>query len=320
MPSSSHFATLTASDSVLDVVWHGPEPKGPGVYEIRLPFAVPRLCGETATLYIGRSRRLEHRLAGFKSGEHSAARRLLEVLRGGSVWPADAPRACALVAMQLDAAESDPELEEVRRIAAFQRAHCELPPLNRSAPGDFGLLALRRIAAGVAERLHDLKGLTKKTLRVGDAWDREDEGIGYVPILFRGVEQVRLAWTWPAASGGSAHRPEWWPATDRLEFKRNAVYLFAARGWDPFGHAAVTPSKAWCAAEDDDADADAWVCHVTPHVLAEGMFAEPTPSMLALLAEGRIADGLKPLQVNATMSEALRSVWKGLGERLADLR
>lgn len=312
--AETYTASIRIVGGELKVVdWEPPPQAKAGIYEIFLPHPIPRLRGTSRTLYIGRSINLKARLSQLENWEHGVTSRVDAVLRDGEVWSEAAERVCTVIARVTPEASSDPELEEIRLLTAFEREHCELPPLNRSAPGRFGFLVLQRLIMGIADQLSALRGV--KAVQVRKPWDHEAEGITHVEFAWRRADRLALAWVWPESWSGAKHRPEWWPDDARMPFRHEALFLHVDEDWNPYGRTPVKPGQLWCRQRRKE---DPWLMHVQPIALPGALLDHPTEAFLALLAKGRLGEGGPVLKAEHTMSQALRAVWADLEERLGE--
>lgn len=313
-PAITCTGTMRLIDGDLTIRWDNPPPPKAGIYEILLPNPVPRLRGSSRTLYIGRSNDLKSRLSQVETWAHGVTKRVDAVLRNGAAWGPTDERVCTVVARVTPAAGSDPELEEVRRLSTFEHEHCELPPLNRSAPGDFAFLALQRIMKGIADQVKTLKGV--KSVKVQKPWDHEGDGYTLVELVWNRAVRLALVWVWPESWGGAKHRPDWWPGDERMPFRHQALYLCVEEEWGPNGRVGVKPGQLWCREREGD---DPMLVHVQPIPLPGSLIDNPTDAFLALLAAGRLGQDGPELGDDQTMSQVLRVIWADISDRIGEV-
>ncbi len=313
-PASSHYqGVVSICDGQLLTAWQGDRqpPSEPGVYSLHAPHPFRRIRGETTVLYIGRSSDVGFRTAQIAAFGHNVSDRVFRVLdHGANFWPDDTERRLHLTAECVD----DPELDEIRRLHAFERRHGELPPLNRNAPGYLPFFLIRRVADALREQMGSLHGFGPHSLRVGTPWDDFNDGVTYVDIHFRRVLRAQVAWKWPHDFGG-ARRPEWWPSG--LPCRSQALHLFVVEGWSPPALPASRPSRAWHRAEP--AEDWQWLLHQAPIPLPTARTEQVEDHHLAVWSLGSLCAEAPPLKRHATITGALASAWAHIAGRLAAL-
>jgi hypothetical protein len=296
------------------IAWDGdqPPPDQPGVYELSAPHPLPRIRGESATLYVGRSSDVGHRTAQIGALTHGISDRLARIFDGGArFWPEGGPRELRITAERVD----DPELDELRRLHRFERAHGELPPLNRSSAGDPRLFLIRRVATALVELLHTVNGFGARSLRVSEVRHDEAEQITYANISYRRVVRAQVAWAWPRGAG-EADWPEWWPAERRAAAE--ALHLFVVEAWGPVGLGASRWSEPWPRVRSEETPG--WLMHTRSIPLAAARLDAVPDHELSRWSLEALTKDLPSVAGEPTITAALARAWAHLHPRIAPPR